>query len=76
MEMDVNKSYMFSYDSKATNTLLSGMAQAEIDKFSVCSTTKEIGDIILTSHDGASKVKEVKLSMLMHDYELFKLEKD
>ena len=74
--MDTNETYMVSYDLKAMNTLLSSMVQIEIDKVSTCNTTKEIWDTILTSHEGTSKVKEVKLSMIMQDYELFKLEKD
>lgn len=76
MEMDANESYMVSYNSKVMNTLLSGMVHVEIDKVSSCNTVKEIWDTILTSHEGTFKVNEVKLSMLMQDYELFKLEKD
>ena len=74
--MDSTEVYMVSYDSKAMNTLLSGMVQSEIDKVSSCNTAKEIWDTLVVSHEGTSKVREVKLSMLMHDYEMFKLEKE
>ena len=76
LEMDSTEIYMVSYDSKAMNTLLSGMVQSEIDKVSSCNTAKEMWDTLVVSHEGTSKVREVKLSMLMHDYEMFKLEKD
>lgn len=76
MDMDENENYMFSYNSRAMNTLLSGMVQVKIDKVSSCNTTKEMWDTIIMSHEGTTKVKEVKLRMLMQEYELLKLEKD
>ena len=65
-----------NYNAKAMNALLSGMAPTELRKVSACTTAKQIWDTIQVSHEGTSKVREVKLSMLMSDYEAFRLERD
>ncbi|XP_074342379.1 uncharacterized protein LOC141679918 [Apium graveolens] len=65
-----------NYNAKAMNALLSGMAATELYKVSACTTTKQIWDTIQVSHEGTSKVREVKLSMLISDYEAFRLERD
>lgn len=54
LEMDSTETYMVSYDSKAMNTLLSGIVQSEIDKVSSCNTSKEIWDTLVVSHEGTS----------------------
>ncbi|KAL8157755.1 hypothetical protein AgCh_002454 [Apium graveolens] len=63
-------------NAKAMNSLLNGMVATELRKVSACTTTKQIWDTIKVSHEGTSKVREVKLSMLMSDYEGFRLERD
>ncbi|KAL8158264.1 hypothetical protein AgCh_002819 [Apium graveolens] len=61
---------------KAMNSLLNDMVATELRKVSACTTAKQIWDTIKVSHEGTSKVREVKLSMLMSDYECFRLERD
>ncbi|KAL8132289.1 hypothetical protein AgCh_007965 [Apium graveolens] len=63
-------------NAKAMNSLLNGMVAIELRKISACTTAKQIWDTIKVSHEGTSKVREVKLSMLMSDYESFRLERD
>ncbi|KAL8107400.1 hypothetical protein AgCh_023970 [Apium graveolens] len=58
-------------NAKAMNSLLNGMVATELRKVSVCTTAKQIWDTIKVHHEGTSKVREVKLSMLMSDYEGF-----
>ncbi|XP_074351912.1 uncharacterized protein LOC141691066 [Apium graveolens] len=65
-----------NYNAKAMNALLSGMAATKPRKVSACTTAKQIWDTIRVSHEGTSKVREVKLSMLISDYEAFRLERD
>ncbi|XP_074343062.1 uncharacterized protein LOC141680857 [Apium graveolens] len=65
-----------NYNAKAMNALLSGMAATELCKVSACTTAKQIWDTIQVSHGGTFKVCEVKLSMLISDYEVFRLERD
>ncbi|KAL8145281.1 hypothetical protein AgCh_003468 [Apium graveolens] len=63
-------------NAKAMNSLLNGMVATELRKVLACTTAKQIWDTIKVSHEGTSKVREVKLSMLMSDYEGFRLERD
>ncbi|KAL8097156.1 hypothetical protein AgCh_030309 [Apium graveolens] len=63
-------------NAKAMNSLLNGLVATELRKVSACTTAKQIWDTIKVSHEGTSKVREVKLSMLMSDYEGFRLERD
>ncbi|XP_074346239.1 uncharacterized protein LOC141685011 [Apium graveolens] len=65
-----------NYNAKVMNALLSRMAPTELRKVSACTMAKQIWDTIRVSHEGTSKVREVKLSMLMSDYEAFRLERD
>ena len=41
---------------------------------STCESAKEIWDRLETIHERTNHVKESKISMLVHDYELFKME--
>lgn len=75
-DMDASEILKSSYNAKAMNTLLCGMVQSEVDKISSCETAKDMWDTLKISHEGTSKVKELKLSMLMQDYEMFKLGKE
>ena len=65
-----------NFNARAMNSLLNGMASTELRKVSACTSAKQIWDTIKISHEGTSKVREVKLDLLMSDYESFRLEKD
>lgn len=39
----------------------------------MCSTTKEIWDTLKGTHEGTSQVKESKINILVHKYQLFKM---
>lgn len=65
-----------NHNARAMNSLLNGMEDTELCKVSACTTAKQIWDTIKVNHEGTSKVREVKLSMLMSDYEGFRLERD
>ena len=65
-----------NFNARAMNSLLNGMASTELRKVSACTSAKQIWDTIKVSHEGTSKVREVKLDLLMSDYESFRLEKD
>ncbi|KAL8110821.1 hypothetical protein AgCh_026528 [Apium graveolens] len=60
-------------NAKAMNSLRNGIVAIELRKVSACTTAKQIWDTIKVSHEGTSKVREVKLSMLMSDYEGFRI---
>ena len=65
-----------NYNARAMNSLLNGLCSTELRKVSACTTAKQIWDTIKVSHEGTSKVREVKLDLLLSDYESFRLEKD
>ncbi|XP_074342862.1 uncharacterized protein LOC141680571 [Apium graveolens] len=65
-----------NHNARAMNSLLNGMVATELRKISACITTKQIWDTIKVSHEGTSRIREVKLSMLMSDYKGLRLERD
>ena len=58
------------------NSLLIGLCATELRKVSACTSAKQVWDTIVVSHEGTSKVREVKLDLLLSDYESFRLEND
>ena len=58
---------------KAIHTLYCALDMNEFNRISGCETTKEIWDKLEVTHEGKNQVKESKISMLVHKYELFKL---
>lgn len=67
---------VLNYNARAMNSLLNGLCATELRKVSSCTSAKQVWDTIVVSHEGTSKVREIKLDLLMSDYEGFKLEKD
>ena len=49
---------------------------SEYDKVHGCETAKEMWDTLAMAHEGTSQVKESKISILVHQYELFKMKED
>ena len=60
-------------NSKAKHYLMCAITRSEHDKVHSCETAKEIWDTLALAHEGSSQVKESKISMLFHHYELFKM---
>ena len=46
----------------------------EFNRISVCTSAKEIWDIIEVTHEETNQMKESKINMLVYKYELFKME--
>ena len=46
----------------------------EYNKISSCKTTKEICDKLKNTNEWTSQVKDDNINILVHDYELFKME--
>ena len=61
-------------NAKAIHTLYCALDVNEFNRISGCETAKEIWDKLEVTHEGTSQVKESKISMLVHKYELFKME--
>jgi hypothetical protein len=60
-------------DSKAMNALFCAMDKSEFNRVSTASNAHEIWHILEVTHEGTSKVKETKISVLVHRFELFKM---
>ena len=48
----------------------------EFNRISTCKTAKEIWDKLIVTHEGTEQVKESRVSLLVHNYELFKMKPD
>lgn len=59
------------YDKKAINLLQGALCMDEFFRISTCTTTKEIWDTLVGTHEGAAEVKRSRLYTLSQKYELF-----
>ena len=55
------------------NVLCCSLDANEFNKMSIYASTKEIWDRLEITHKGMKQVKESKINMLVHKYELFKM---
>ena len=55
------------------NVLYCALDANEFNRFSVCISIKEIWDTLKVIHEGTNQVKESKINMLVHKYELFRM---
>nr|XP_016499475.1 PREDICTED: uncharacterized protein LOC107818064 [Nicotiana tabacum] len=60
-------------NAKARNLLYNSISGEEDEKISSCDTTKEMQDKLKVTYEGTSKVKEIRINLLVHDYELFQM---
>ncbi|PNX80237.1 phytoalexin-deficient 4-2 protein [Trifolium pratense] len=62
------------YDFKARNILISSIGVNEFYAISHCKTAKEMWDALSNIYEGTDDVKQSKIDMLSHEFELFTLE--
>ena len=55
------------------NALYCAIDENEYNRISTCETTYEVQHSLDILHEGTNKVKEAKISGLVHKYELFKM---
>ena len=60
-------------NAKAKCLLTCALSKSEYDKIILSDLAKEIWDKLQTLHKGTNQVKETKISMLVHQYEMFKM---
>ncbi|WRX23326.1 hypothetical protein QQP08_015813 [Theobroma cacao] len=60
---------------KAYNTFFCTLGASEFNKVSMCENDKPKTESLETTHEGSNQVKESKIRLLTHDYELFKMRK-
>ncbi|WRX14564.1 hypothetical protein QQP08_007051 [Theobroma cacao] len=59
---------------KAINTLHCFLTPTEFNKVSTCTIAKQVWDKLRIIHEWTSQVKESKIVLLTHNYEMFKME--
>ena len=60
-------------NAKAKYLLTCALSKSEYDKIISCDSIKEILDRLQVLHEGIDQVKETKISMLVHQYEMIKM---
>ena len=72
-ELDDNDRRMAQLNAKAINALYYALSVSKFNRISSYTSTKEIWDRLEVTHEGINQVKETKINMLVHKYELFKM---
>lgn len=62
------------YDKKAINLLQGALGIDEFFHISTCTTTKEIWDTLVETHEEIAEVKRSRLNTLSQEYELFQMQ--
>ena len=70
-EWDKYDERMAQLNVKDMNLLYYSLSVSEFNRISTCSSAKEIWDRLEVTHEGTNQVKESKISMLVHKYEIF-----
>ncbi|GAV77915.1 UBN2 domain-containing protein, partial [Cephalotus follicularis] len=61
---------MLQLNSKAKHVLFCAIGPNEFNRISSCDSAKEMWDLLEVTYEGTNQVKESKISMLVHEYEL------
>ncbi|GAV76387.1 UBN2 domain-containing protein [Cephalotus follicularis] len=70
-EYNDNDFRMLQLNSKAKHVLFCAVGPNEFNRISSCDSAKQIWDLLEVTYEGTNQVKESKISMLVHEYELF-----
>ena len=54
--------------------LCCGLDANEYNRICACESAKEIWDKLVVTYEGTSQVRETKINLLVHQYELFKMQ--
>ena len=63
-------------DAKVMNTLFCALNKEEFNRVSTARSANQIWQILQVTHEGTNKVKEYKISILVHRFELFKMKEN
>ncbi|GAV78877.1 UBN2 domain-containing protein, partial [Cephalotus follicularis] len=75
-EYNDNDFRMLQLHSKAKHVLFCAVGPNEFNRISSCDSAKEMWDLLEVTYEGTNQVKESKISMLIHEYELFIMHND
>ena len=63
-------------NAKVKLIIVCGLDSKEYNRISNCDSTKEIWDKLEVTYEGTNQMKESRIDMLVHSYELFKMNSD
>ncbi|GAV63755.1 UBN2 domain-containing protein, partial [Cephalotus follicularis] len=63
-------------NAKAKHIIICAINSSDFNRVSSCISAKEMWDRLEVRYEGTNQVKEDKLSMLVHDYEMFTMNKN
>ena len=73
-DWDDSDKKLVQLNAKAMNVLYCALDANEFNRIFTCSSAKKIWDRLEVTHEGTNQVKESKINMLVHNYELFKMD--
>ncbi|GAV66436.1 UBN2 domain-containing protein, partial [Cephalotus follicularis] len=63
-------------NAKAKHVIICAINSSEFNRVSSCNSAKEMWDRVEVTYEGMNQVKDAKISMLEHEYELFSMNED
>ncbi|GAV84049.1 UBN2 domain-containing protein, partial [Cephalotus follicularis] len=63
-------------NAKVIHMIFCALSPSEYDRASSCDSAKEMCDRLEVTYEGTNQVKESKINMSVHEYELFKMHDD
>ena len=63
-------------DAKVMNAFFCALNKEEFNRVSAATSANQIWQILQVTHEGTNKVKESKISILVHRFELFKMKEN
>ncbi|GAV68055.1 zf-CCHC domain-containing protein/DUF4219 domain-containing protein/UBN2 domain-containing protein [Cephalotus follicularis] len=63
-------------NAKDKHIIICAINSNKFNRVSSCNSTKEMWDRLELTYEGTNQVKDAKISMLVHDYELFSMNED
>ncbi|KAG2727786.1 hypothetical protein I3760_01G174400 [Carya illinoinensis] len=75
-EFDCEDDRLYTLNLTAMNLLFNALNGNKFNRIMTCATAKEIWDNLEVTYEGTSQVKESKIYILTHEYEMFKMNDD
>lgn len=72
-EWDEHDKRLMSMNAKAINAFYCALDKNEFNRISTCTSAHEIWKMLEVTHEGTNQVKETKINILVHNYELFRM---
>ena len=75
-EWNENEKNLATLDAKGLNILFCAVNQEQFNRISNCNTSHDAWHNLEVTYEGTNQVKETKINILVHKYELFKMKQN